>query len=224
MKIRKFLAAICLMSTSAHSAIVLTTSHPNLDGTTTPDTFIVDTLDARLVTGFAGVGGFATLTDLEVTTLVGLRDFDALADDFVPFVGTDNFSAGMIFQNGNASPGAFAVQNDVLDPTSFIGQSLYTFVGDGSSLALSNAYLLFRHTETLSADPLPPAGPNQYSLDFGSGALLVGTSTTIFTTDAPLGINSSTEVNAIQLEVVPEPSALLLSSVGILALLRRKRA
>jgi PEP-CTERM motif len=225
-KIAAILGSALLTLSSAHGAIVLATSHPNLDGITAPDTFIIDTVDTKLSSGFAGVGGFATLTDVQVQAFVTASDFAPLISDFVSFIGTDNFVTGMIFQNGAASPGAFAVQNNALNPTAFIGQTLYSFIGDGASLLVSNAVALFKHSQTLVADPLPPATANEVNLTLGSGTLLIGTPTTITTTDVALGIKERTEVDAIRLTplaAIPEPSSLLLTALGALALLRRKR-
>lgn len=224
-KIAAILGTSLLALCSANGAIVLATSHPNLDGITSPDRFIINTANSKLTTGFVGVGGFATLTDIQVQAFVTANDFAPLISDFVSIIGTDNFSSGMIFQNGAASPGAFAVQNSGLNPTPFIGQTLYSFMGDGASLLVSNALGLFKHTQTLVADPLPPGAPNEVNLNLGSGSLLIGTLTSIVTTDAALGISAPTEVSAIRLTAVavPEPSCVLLSALGALALLRRKR-
>lgn len=205
----------------ADASIVLVTSHPNLDGVTSPDVFIIDTVDTKLATGYAGLGVFSTFTDLEVQSFIASNDIASLATNFVASIGTDNFVIGMTTQNLAPSPGAFAIQNTSFDPSSIIGKSLYTFIGDGLSLGSSGAFALFKHTQTLVADPAPPGTPNEVNLNLGNGTLLLGSTKTIQTTDVALGLTTPTNVSAIQL--VPEPSTLLLSAFGVLGLLRRKR-
>jgi hypothetical protein len=103
----------------------------------------------------------------------------------------------------------------LLGANALIGLSLYSFIGDASSLASSAEFAL------ISIGTLQEDSPNEftYIADPTSQAVLIGGSG-IFNGDAGAG---SGIYNTLQTQAVPEPSVLLLSAFGVLALLRRKR-
>lgn len=211
---------VCMtFAQNSHSAIINASSLPNLSGLA-GDVFVINAVGDRLATGFAGLGGFG-ISDATVDNFATTSDFGSLVANFTSFIGSDDFVTGT--SNAFAPvAGAFTIAVDPYDPSGNIGQTLYSFIGNGTSLLDSTEFALFRHDQTLSADPAAPALPLEYQLNLVSGVLLIGTPTTITTTDTELGITDAT-VNAIQLTAVPEPSVLLLSALGALALLRRKR-
>lgn len=207
---------------SANSASIGASSLPNLTGRA-GDIFIINMAGDRLASGFAGLGGF-NITDAAVAALVTSNDFSALISNFTPFIGTDNFVAGTTAALGYV-PGAFTIAVDpfvVASPR--VGQTLYSFIGNGTTLLASDQFALFMHNQTLAADPADPAPQLSYAFNFVNGTLVAGTPTQITTTDAVLNINTPTLVDAFRLsQAVPEPSALFLSAFGVFALLRRKR-
>jgi len=219
------LTSLSLVAFSS-AATVRVSSLTNLDGTA-PDTLIISFAEVPLATGFVGAGKFSVndaAVDVLITTATTTGDYTALIAAFNGFIGTDNFDTGVDFIFGIGSvPGAFAIGADLGDPTAHVGATLYSFFGNAATLGDSTEFGLYRHSQTLTADPSQPTPPNNYSLLLTGGSLLIGTATTIESTDANLGTNGDT-VNAIQLTTaIPEPSALLLSAFGVLALLRRKR-
>jgi hypothetical protein len=210
----------------SHGASIQAANTPDLSGSTITDHFIENaSADTLLSTGFAGFGGFS-ISDSDVTNAIAANNFALLISSFTPFVGTDDFLTGMVGLNGAATAGAYAINADPFSVTPYIGQNLYTFVGDGSSLATSAAFVLFKHTETLVADPGGTSVPNSYSYDLSAtnGTLLVGTRDTFSGfTDANFGLTAADVSTVKMFSPIPEPSALLLCGVGSLALLRRKR-
>jgi hypothetical protein len=211
--------ALAFASTSA--AIIQVSSVPNLSGGS-GDYLVVNSGGNLLSSGFAGTGGFSS-NDVAVATLITNNDYAGLIAAFTPFIGTDNFVLGTAAVLG-AVPGAFTISVGSFDPTSFIGQSLYTFIGNGATLATSTEYGLFRHTGTLAADPAAPSLPTEYFMDLNNGTSLIGTfGTKNNVTDANLGIDNATVATYQLVNSVPEPSTLLLSAIGVLGLLRRKR-
>ncbi|QTN33482.1 PEP-CTERM sorting domain-containing protein [Akkermansiaceae bacterium] len=215
---KSILVCVSIAQTS-QAAIINASSHPNLSGLA-GDIFVINAVGDRLATGFAGLGGFG-ITDAAVDNFVTTSDFTSLVANFTSFIGSDNFVTGTTNAFATVA-GAFTISVDPFDPSANIGQTLYSFIGNGTSLSDSTEFALFRHTQKLAADPAAPALPTEYQLDLVNGSLLIGSPTTIVTSDANLGITDAT-VDAIQLTAVPEPSALLLSALGALALLRRKR-
>lgn len=210
----------------SHGASIQAANTPDLSGNTITDHFIENaSVDTLLSTGFAGFGGFS-ISDSDVTNAIAANNFALLTSSFTPFVGTDDFLTGMVGLNGGATAGAYAINADPFTVTPYLGQNLYTFIGDGSDLATSVAFALFKHTETLVADPGGTSVPNSYFYDLSetNGTLLVGTRDTFSGfTDTNFGVTDA-DVSTVKLfSPIPEPSALLLCGIGSLALLRRKR-
>lgn len=219
-------AAFISMIGSLQAANFLSSSHPNLDGGA-GDRFILDvgpaTASFLLNSGYAGTGRF-NLSDSDVDLAVSTGGtFAALLAPgaFNPYVGVDDFSTGITNLLG-AVPGAYAISSAV-NPGANAGATLYTFIGNGTTLAGSTAIALFRHTIAIAADDPGSPTPNEYAPDLVNGLLLVGTAVSLSVTDANLGITNQL-VSGVQLvEVIPEPSSAMMTIVGALFLLRRKR-
>jgi|GEM_PF-1789562 len=215
------------LTNSSYGAAIQAANTPDLSGNATLDHFIENSsADTLLTSGFAGFGGFS-ITDSDVSIAIAANDFASLTGAFTPFVGTDDFLTGMVGLNNGATAGAYAITADPFTVTvPLLSQTLYTFIGDGSTLAGSTAFALFKHTQLLVADPGGTSLPNSYSYDLATtnGTLLVGTRDTLAGfTDANFGV-TNIEVSTVKLfTLVPEPSSIILCGIGSLALLRRKR-
>jgi hypothetical protein len=221
MKLISKIIVISSLAYTANAAIVQVSSVPNLSGDS-GDYLVVDSTGALLTSGFAGTGGFS-VSDVTVSSLVSNNDYSGLIAAFTPFVGTDDFILGTSAVLG-VVPGAFTISVDPFNPTSFIGQSIYTFIGNGATLGSSTEYALFLHSETFTADPAAPSLPNEYFMDLANGTSSIGVfGTKNNVTDGNLGITNATVSTYQLVNAIPEPSSLLLSIVGLVFLARRKR-
>ncbi len=225
MKLGKFiLGAFFALVISSQAATVIASSAPALDGRSqTGDFFVINQGGTLVSSGFVGTGRF-TLSDADVAILATAGNLAALAGAFSSDIGTDNFVAGADNQLGFSVPGFYFVNNNNFDPTSYIGSTVYTLIGNGATFASSTQFALIRHPEAIIADPASPALPLQYVLDAATGnILLAGSATTTTVTNPDLQLSNAT-VNAIRLvNVIPEPSTMLLGAFGALGLLRRRR-
>lgn len=218
--IKCLILGIALMQT-AKAAAISSLSLPNLTGGA-GDVFVINAVGDRLATGFVGLGGFG-ISDAEVDIRVSNSDYGFLISNFTPFIGTDNFVDGITNAFGFVA-GAYAISVANFDVTGRTGQTLYSFMGNAANLTDSTELALFKHNGTLAADPANPP-ESEYNLNLVAGALLIGSPTTTVISDVALTLDEAT-VDAVQLtslNIVPEPSTVLLSALGVLGLLRRKR-
>lgn len=113
------------------------------------------------------------------------------------------------------------IATEFVTTASLIGDTIYTFIGNGSSLASSNQFALLSYG-AITADPPQPSLPNQYNLGASAGTVLDGTVGTKTFTNNDLGLQNAT-VKSIGLAPVPEPSVALLGLLGMAAFVRRRR-
>ena len=107
----------------------------------------------------------------------------------------------------------------VIEPSSLIGQSLYFFVGNASTLAASTQWALVQVATILSDDPFEQGYVAQpYGL-----TPIIGTIGSY--TGNPSIIEGTDTFTTLKLvSAVPEPTTALLGAFGALGLLRRRRA
>jgi hypothetical protein len=206
---------------SSFAAIIEVGSLSTFDGGNAD--FVIALDGVNISSGFAGTG-FFSVTDSAVSSYIFSKDWTSLKSAFTATIGEDDFDSGVDFHLGVSNiAGVFAINNTLFDPTSHIGQSIYTFMSGAASVAATNGgeFALFKHNETLTADPTSPPIPNNYALNLKKGTLLVGeygTSTVDLT-----GFSGSAAVSVASINIVPETSSTLLGAMGALLLLRRRR-
>jgi hypothetical protein len=170
--------------------------------------------------GIAAAGYFGSLTDVQVLALsMDIANIDQLTADFL-VVGSTTLDSNV--PNAGVYAGDF---NPVTLPNaSKSGNALYSFLGNEATLGASTEWLLWKHTDVIDAQDTITQ-PDSNSLVVGTeGTMLIsgGTFTSSIDFDGA-GSDPAVPVNAIRLAAVPEPSTLLLSALGVLGLLRRKR-
>lgn len=108
--------------------------------------------------------------------------------------------------------GFFNFDLNVQIPNSFNGDDIYLVIGEGSSIADSNQFLVWKSTSNPDGDAFiednPTGGPGSVQLNNETGDLLLGS----FVTDFSLAAVSA----------VPEPSSLALSGLALFALAGRR--
>lgn len=108
--------------------------------------------------------------------------------------------------------GYFNFDLNVTIPNSFNGDDIYLVIGEASSIADSNQFLVWKSTSNPDGnkfiDDNPTGGPGSVQLNNESGDLLLGSFATTF---------GLAEVSA-----VPEPSSLALSGLALFALAGRR--
>ena len=120
--------------------------------------------------------------------------------------------AGFVQAAGvNSVPATITIGNAVL------GRTLYVFAGNGASLSVSTAWAL-KAVNTIGDDD--PTNQEYLANPLGGAAPVIGT---IGSYTGNAGGQGSGTFSTLQLEAIPEPSTFLLSSLGVLALLRRRR-
>jgi hypothetical protein len=225
MKLSK-LALLGILSASvasnASAAFIQSSSLFELDGTGS-DTIILGGVvpNNPLLTGIASSGTFS-ITDAAVDALITAGKYQDLVSAFASgtLIGSSDFTNDASDYFGLVVPGAYAFSSGInFNETTIIGQTLYTFMGDGGTLATSGSLGLYRHSNTLAADPVIPPESN-YDLKLSGGTLLVGTagSKVMTITDLAAGPLAYKTIT-----LIPEPSTALLGALGALGLLRRRR-
>lgn len=216
---------VSIMS-SASAAFIQSSSLFELDGTGS-DTIILGGVlpNNPLTSGIAASGTFS-INDAAVDALVATKSYQSLVAAFGlgTLLGSSDFANDASDVFGLAVPGAYAFSSGTnFNETPIIGQTLYSFVGNGATLAASTYFALYRHNTTLAADPAIPPETN-YDLKLTGGSLLLGTLGTKELTIPDLA-GGAQSYRTITLEgvAIPEPSAALLGAIGALGLLRRRR-
>lgn len=142
--------------------------------------------------------------------------------DFTDFITNFNVVTSDILGSGGGSgmDGFYFSSFDYGAPTGNppVGAELYSIIGNGADLMSSTQFAVLMSADSVGLDvPLPDDNniilPDNVTVllgtagealvDFGSGAVLTPSLSLV--------------------QAIPEPSTLLLSSIGVLALLRRKR-
>lgn len=182
------------------------------------DILITNASGTRLSTGYVASGYFS-VTDADVSLAsASTATLFALASSSFVALATDNFSSLGV-------AGLYTANADYGAPGANLGKTLYTFVGNGTTIQNSTQILVYRHNETIGLDtPLPDSN----NLAPTGGTLLAGSTGPNTTYDSrPVnGPNGNQNLSAGTLVlsiVVPEPSTMMLGAIGALGLLRRRR-
>jgi hypothetical protein len=191
------------------------------DGLT--DTLYADSSNNLLSSGIVATGYFSsTIATSDIDTLpelfANLTDFTTITS--ISF-GSESGTLGGIFPGyADQFPNSTTVLGSpIVTGNALLGRTVYTIVTNAASLGAADntsEFALFQSGVLVGDDPnevqitATPAGVTPIIGEFDSlTGDLAGQGSSTFTT--------------LKLAAVPEPSALLLSALGVLALLRRKR-
>lgn len=199
---------VCVLPNISHGAIASAFTGFNLAFVDTTNTPI------PLGTGFITAGYFDGLNDLLIPT----SDITTIDTAFQQFTG----ETGVFGFSGFDGFADFATSGERIGAGSpFLGETLYFVFGNGNSLLSSTQLAVFK-SEFLFPNDSAAAVDADLSVELGGqnaspGSFIMGT------TGGTVEILSSQIQSVVLNEVVPEPSTLLLTAVGALALLRRQR-
>lgn len=206
-------AAVSALALSANAANY--TISNVVDGTS--DTLYASNTNSLLSSGVVTLGVFTAGFDVAAN----LGNPAVLVSNF-----TTIFASAAIGGNSATLEGSFAgyaegslVDNpNILAGNPLLGQILYSFIGDGTTLQTSTAFAL------LSMGPLREDDPaeNDYTSNPQArvGAPLIGTLGTI---SGNFGGQGPGDYVTLQLVPIPEPSVALLGLLGAVGFFRRRR-
>ena len=200
-----------LCVTSVNAATVIVTNVQSGTG----DTIYTNANGTLLDGGIVTIGHFSESFDVtanlgNIPTLVA--DFTVLTSALAGSASASLLGSfpGFVEQSATTDLGA------ITDPNALIGRGLYSFIGSAGTLATSLEVGLLFLQNIVDDNPVS----NDYNSNPNGLTPLIG-STGSYTGNAS-GLGNATHAT-VQLAAVPEPSTLLLSALGVLALLRRKR-
>ena len=168
--------------------------------------------------GYISTGFFSGLADGSI----GTSDILTISSAYRPFTsavgsfGGSGFSGFMSYNSDSQR---------VSSSSEFFGETLYAVFGNGSTLLDSTEIAVFKST-LIFPDDSSASLDADLSLKFGgvtqsSGSFIVGN--TGGTTSPSNGTTTASVPAVNMVQVVPEPSTILLTAFGALALLRRRR-
>ncbi len=226
MKTKLLILASAIASITGLNAGVIAATNINLAGP--GDTIItLNGTNTPLATGFVSAGYFTAGFDVAANLTTSLA-----SKDFTPFVNNWNsLITAPFYDENNVGANAFGYYSANVDygnpgASAPLGSILYTFIGNQATLALSANVLmggqlaLLQSPETINGDT---PTPDSNTLSPETSTLRLGSNGGIINYDFTPAGGSPGMTPSIQLYGVPEPSAVLLSAIGALGLLRRRR-
>lgn len=203
----------CASWSSVNAASVLITN-VTYDGSTNA---IVSSGGIALENVYVGVGYFSGLDDSQLQNLDAISfdlvtsgaAFEALAESSSWW----SFGAGAL--EGNA-------QAPILEGSPFIGESIYSIIGNAATLAESTELLIFKHPGTFQEDSPFFNSSATIDLSSGNGTLLWGSSTAYSGDYFGEGVQAAYSTVGAS-SMVPEPSRMLFLFAGLVGLFMRRR-
>ena len=159
---------------------------------------------------FTGGAPSTNISDIAATITAFSQQASGITGAFSADLG-GNY-AGYV-QVAPASGASITAPNTLLDTTNY----MYVFAGNDATLATSTAWALAR-VKVIASD-----SPTEQSYSANPiGSTIHGNIGTFSTFTGDVGLGNFT-YNTLRLQAIPEPSTFLLASLGVFALLRRRR-
>jgi len=204
MKLKLFFAALAMTMNCSGFVVTLQSAF---------DKAVTDSMGVVIPNGggFIATGFFGTLADGNLST----SSSTMLSADFMQFGPSGTFGFG-------GFGGVYQIEADgglIAPGSTFDTRSVYTVLGNGSTFSGSTDFVIYKHPTLFQTDSAD-ANPKTVVATLGeaSGTYLFGGPT-----GGTVNVGGSAFPAVQMAQAVPEPSTLLLSALGVLALLRRKR-
>lgn len=199
-----------VLSPSTKAASVLITN-VTLDGSTNA---IVSSSGALLNGSYVGVGYFSGLSDSQIQ-LMDESTFNSITtgSGFQALESSTSwwaFGAGLV--DGNA-------QGAINSGSDFIGEAIYSIIGNGATLATSTELLIFKFSAVFAQDEPIFSANAKMDVSSGNGTVLWGGTGNYADNYFGEGVNPA--FNTVGL--VPEPSRVFLLMLGLVGLMMRRR-
>lgn len=214
MKLTSLAFGLALALSGASNAAIYAASNVALGAAgANADTAITNSANVRLNNAVVTVGYFAAGFDVAANvgnTALLIANYTVVATAL-----TGTASATLEGSFAGFAEGPNVDTANITTGDALLGRTLYSFVGNNTTLGTSNAFGL------VSIGPILDDVPNErtYIANATNKTVLIGTKSTVVVADA--GIAGT--YNSLRLVAVPEPSAALLGMLGALGLLRRRR-
>lgn len=215
MKLTSLAFGLALALSGASNAAIYAASNVALGpGGANADTAITNNSNVRLNNAVVTVGyfaaGFNVAANVGNTALL-IANYTVVA---TALTGTNSVTLGGSFAGFAEGPNVDTA--NITTGDDLLGRTLYSFVGNNTTLAGSNAFGL------VAIGPLLDDVPNErtYIANATGKTVLIGNKSTVVVTGSG---DANGTYNSLQLVPVPEPSAALLGMLGALGLLRRRR-
>jgi len=209
------LTAVCFASmvgiNIAHAALTIRST--NLIGFNATTSAIVDNAGNVISNGegIIAVGTFGALSDSDIQNL---GSASAISSSF-DIVGSTAFNSGDGLWDASITNSG--------DTSSFVGQSIFTVIGDGDTVADSTQFFIYRHstvngTGNFVENPNSNADASVADDAAATGSIVIGGNG-----DFQHDFTNTGATDAFNLVAVPEPSSTTLLGLGGLALIMRRR-
>lgn len=209
-------SVLLAISSASLSAGVLSMTNQNVGAGDTAVLYADDTIaTSGIATGGYFNIGYDVNAGLLAATTTGdfsnfILNFNILTTDILGAAGNSGVNGFYFGSFDYGTPGA--------NPP--LGAELYSLLGNSDTLTSSSQFAVLKSADTIGLDT-PTPDDNNILLPENTTVLLGKAGTTMI--NFGNGLRTTPSLSLVSAVAIPEPSALLLTALGALALLRRKR-
>jgi hypothetical protein len=209
-----FLSFVATLGSSVHAANILGTNFASDFSAFRP--FVANNAPMPNNSGVVQIGSFGSLTDPQIQAMAAANDRAGLIAAFTQFASSTVVGGPNAFDVPGLYKADFSAPLNTGNP--LIGDNIYTFVGNQSTLAGSNQILIMKADPAVLFPEDNPVGVAEANLTDVDAAIIVGTAVPGVTLPGVAGTFSGAG-----LVPIPEPTALLTCLLGVIGMAMRRR-